>query len=47
MALRVCNGMGMTETGPTVFIMDGDMVERKIGSVGKPQVLASVRLVDS
>ena len=44
---RVCNGMGMTETGPTVFIMDGEMVERKIGSVGKPQVLASVRLVDS
>lgn len=43
---RVCNGMGMTETGPTVFIMDGDMVEKKIGSVGKPQVLASVRLVD-
>ena len=44
---RVCNGMGMTETGPTVFIMDSDMVERKIGSVGKPQVLASVRLVNS
>ena len=44
---RVCNGMGMTETGPTVFIMDGDMVEKKIGSVGKPQVLASVRLVDA
>jgi fatty-acyl-CoA synthase len=39
--------MGMTETGPTVFIMDGDMVEKKIGSVGKPQVLASVRLVDA
>jgi fatty-acyl-CoA synthase len=38
--------MGMTETGPTVFIMDGAMVARKIGSVGKPQVLASVRLVD-
>jgi fatty-acyl-CoA synthase len=37
----------MTETGPTVFIMDGDMVEKKIGSVGKPQVLASVRLVDA
>jgi fatty-acyl-CoA synthase len=44
---RVCNGMGMTETGPTVFIMDGGMVEKKIGSVGKPQVLASVRLVDA
>ena len=43
---RVCNGMGMTETGPTVFIMDPAMVERKIGSVGKPQVLARVRLVD-
>ncbi len=42
---RVCNGMGMTETGPTVFIMDPSMVDRKIGSVGKPQVLARVRLV--
>ena len=42
---RVCNGMGMTETGPTVFIMDPEMVARKIGSVGKPQVLARVRLV--
>ncbi len=42
---RVCNGMGMTETGPTVFIMDPDNVDRKIGSVGKPQVLARVRLV--
>jgi len=44
---RVCNGMGMTETGPTVFIMDRHNVERKIGSVGKPQVLASVRIVDA
>ena len=42
---RVCNGMGMTETGPTAFIMDEAMVDKKIGSVGKPQVLASVRLV--
>ena len=42
---RVCNGMGMTETGPTVFIMDPSMVDRKIGSVGKPQVLARARLV--
>jgi fatty-acyl-CoA synthase len=42
---RVCNGMGMTETGPTVFIMDPAMVDRKIGSVGKAQVLARVRLV--
>jgi fatty-acyl-CoA synthase len=42
---RVCNGMGMTETGPTVFLMDTEMVEEKIGSVGKAQFLASVRLV--
>jgi fatty-acyl-CoA synthase len=44
---RICNGMGMTETGPTVFIMDSDMVSQKIGSVGKPQLMASVRIVDS
>jgi fatty-acyl-CoA synthase len=43
---RVCNGMGMTETGPTVFLMDSAMVDKKIGSVGKPQVLAGVRVVD-
>ena len=44
---RICNGMGMTETGPTVFIMDPEMVTEKIGSVGKPQLLSSVRIVDS
>ncbi|MCP4300277.1 MAG: long-chain fatty acid--CoA ligase, partial [Gammaproteobacteria bacterium] len=44
---RVCNGMGMTEAGPAVFIMDGDHCERKIGSVGKAQVLAAVRIVDA
>jgi fatty-acyl-CoA synthase len=43
----VLNGMGMTETGPTVFLMDEANAARKIGSVGKPQLLASVRLVDS
>lgn len=44
---RLCNGMGMTETGPTVFIMDPDRVHEKIGSVGKPQLLSSVRIVDA
>ncbi len=44
---RICNGMGMTETGPTVFIMDPDRVQEKIGSVGKPQLLSSVRIVDA
>ena len=43
---RVCNGMGMTETGPTVFLMDAASVEEKIGSVGKPQLLVDVRIVD-
>lgn len=42
---RVCNGMGMTETGPTVFLMDPERAPSKIGSVGKPQVLAEVRVV--
>jgi len=41
----VLNGMGMTETGPTVFLMDEMNAPHKIGSVGKPQLLAAVRLV--
>ncbi|MBY0530914.1 MAG: long-chain fatty acid--CoA ligase [Xanthobacteraceae bacterium] len=44
---RVCNGMGMTETGPTVFLMDPAHAAEKIGSVGKPQILTEVRLVDT
>lgn len=43
----VCNGMGMTETGPTLFLMDAEHVTTKIGSVGKPQILSAVRLVGS
>lgn len=42
----VLNGMGMTETGPTVFLMDEANAAVKIGSVGKPQLFSSVRLVD-
>jgi len=45
--VRVCNGMGMTETGPTVFLMDPDHAVAKLGSVGKPQLLSQVRLVDA
>jgi len=41
----VLNGMGMTETGPTVFLMDAANARRKIGSVGKPQLMTAVRLV--
>lgn len=43
--VTICNGMGMTETGPTVFFMDRAQAPTKIGSVGKPQLLAEVRLV--
>jgi fatty-acyl-CoA synthase len=41
------NGMGMTETGPTAFLMDAANAANKIGSVGKPQLLCRVRLVGS
>lgn len=43
---KVCNGMGMTETGPTAFLMDPDHVHEKIGSVGKPQLLVQARIRD-
>jgi fatty-acyl-CoA synthase len=43
----VCNGMGMTETGPTVFLNDPAHAQSKIGSVGKPQMLAETRIVDA
>lgn len=42
----VCNGMGMTETGPTVFMMNPEYVSQKIGSVGKSQILTIARVVD-
>lgn len=40
----VLNGFGMTETGPTVFLMDAARAGDKIGSVGKAQILTEVRL---
>jgi fatty-acyl-CoA synthase len=42
----LCNGLGMTETGPTAFIMDKAGVMEKIGSIGMPQILTEVILVD-
>jgi fatty-acyl-CoA synthase len=42
---RVCNGYGMTETGPTAFIAAPEDALTKIGSVGKPQMLLDVRIV--
>ncbi|MDQ3139381.1 MAG: AMP-binding protein [Pseudomonadota bacterium] len=46
LGIRVCNGMGMTETGPTAFLADPEDAWERIGSVGKPQLLCSVRIVD-
>ena len=41
---HVLNGCGLTETGPTVFLMDPAGAVGKIGSVGKAQVLTEARL---
>jgi len=45
LGIRVCNGMGMTETGPTAFLVDSADAWDRIGSVGKPQLLCSARIV--
>jgi fatty-acyl-CoA synthase len=44
LGLRVCNGMGMTETGPTAFLASPADAWDRIGSVGKPQLLVRVRI---
>jgi fatty-acyl-CoA synthase len=45
LGIRLCAGMGMTETGPTAFLaLPADAWERP-GSVGKPQLLVSARVV--
>ena len=47
LGIRICNGMGMTETGPTAFLLDPADAWERIGSVGKPQLLCSARIVDA
>jgi fatty-acyl-CoA synthase len=46
LGIRVCNGMGMTETGPTAFLLSPADAWDRIGSVGKPQLLCAARIVD-
>ncbi|MEL7029020.1 MAG: AMP-binding protein, partial [Pseudomonadota bacterium] len=41
----VCNGYGMTETGPTVYLMQASHVRDKIGSVGMPQLMTAARIL--
>lgn len=43
--VRVCNGYGMTETGPTAFVAAPEDALSKVGSVGKPQMLLEARIV--
>lgn len=38
------NGFGMTETGPTGFLIDPQAALERIGSVGRPQMLTEARL---
>jgi len=45
LGIRVCNGMGMTETGPTAFLVDPADAWDRIGSVGKPQLLCNARIL--
>jgi fatty-acyl-CoA synthase len=46
LGVPVCNGMGMTETGPTAFLVDPADVWERIGSVGTALLLCCVRLSD-
>lgn len=40
----ICNGYGMTETGPTAFLMDRANAISKIGSIGRVQMLTEACL---
>lgn len=44
--VMVRQGMGMTETGPTLFLIDEAQAVARAGSVGKPQPFSEVMLVD-
>jgi fatty-acyl-CoA synthase len=39
-------GMGLTETSPTVFLTDAEHAMSKAGSVGKPALHTEIRIVD-
>ncbi|MBA1147220.1 long-chain fatty acid--CoA ligase [Ectothiorhodospiraceae bacterium WFHF3C12] len=44
--IHIRQGFGMTETGPTVFLMGRERLLEKLGSVGLPQQYALARVVD-
>ncbi|MUK88467.1 o-succinylbenzoate--CoA ligase [Ornithinibacillus sp. L9] len=39
-------GMGMTETSPTIFMLTKEDYKRKIGAIGKPVMFCDISLVD-
>ena len=43
--IRICAGMGMTETGPTAFLASPAEAWERPGSVGRPQRLVGARIV--
>lgn len=45
--IAIQQGFGMTETGPTVFIISQEDAIRKAGSVGKPVLHTEVRIADA
>jgi len=44
--VTICQGYGMTETGPTTFLMRPEEAMRKPGSVGRPLPMTESRIVD-
>ncbi|WP_047983093.1 o-succinylbenzoate--CoA ligase [Ornithinibacillus californiensis] len=39
-------GMGMTETSPTIFMLVKEDYQRKVGSIGKPVMFCDIAIVD-
>ncbi|SDZ14317.1 fatty-acyl-CoA synthase [Saccharopolyspora shandongensis] len=45
--IKICQGYGLTETGPGALILTPDEVERKLGTAGVPHFFTDVRIVDA
>ena len=45
--IKMCQGYGLTETGPGALVLTPDQVDRKLGTAGVPHVFTDVRVVDS
>ncbi|MBR9862234.1 MAG: long-chain fatty acid--CoA ligase [Rhodobacteraceae bacterium] len=44
--VRICQGWGMTETGPSILFQTPNDAETKLGSVGRPLMLSEAKIVD-